>query len=59
MTGDQLLRRAQRGDREALDDLCQREWRAVYGVVYQAVQDRQEAQESHPGSIPAGVEVAG
>lgn len=45
MAGDQLLRRAQRGDRAALDELCQREWRPVFGVVYQAVQDRQEAQD--------------
>jgi RNA polymerase sigma-70 factor (ECF subfamily) len=45
MAGDPLLRRAQLGDRAALDELCQREWRAVFGVVYQAVRDRQEAQD--------------
>ena len=45
MTDDRLLRRAQRGDRDALEELCNREWRGVYGVVYQAVRNRPEAQD--------------
>jgi RNA polymerase sigma-70 factor, ECF subfamily len=45
MTDDRLLRRAQRGDRDALEELCTREWRGVYGVVYQAVGNRPEAQD--------------
>lgn len=42
---DQLLERAQRGDREALDALCQREWRAVYGIAYAALGNVAEAQD--------------
>ena len=45
MVDDRLLRRAQRGDVAALEELCEREWRPVYGVVYQAVRDRHEAQD--------------
>lgn len=45
MTDDQLLEMAQRGDRAALEELCRREWRPVYGVVYQAVGNRADAQD--------------
>ncbi len=41
----QLLELALRGDRLALDELCRREWRPVYGIIYQAVQNRAEAQD--------------
>jgi len=36
---------ARRGDRRALEELCRREWRPVYGLVYRAVQDRAEAED--------------
>lgn len=45
MTEDRLLKRAQSGDRAALEELCKREWRPVYGVVYQAVRNQAEAQD--------------
>lgn len=45
MTEDQLLTRAQRGDQCALEELCRREWRPVYGVVYQAVGNPADAQD--------------
>lgn len=45
MIDDELLRRAQRGDREALDEICRLEWRPIYGVLYHAVQNRTEAQD--------------
>lgn len=45
MTEDQLLTRAQRGDQDALEELCRREWRPVYGVVYQAVGNPADAQD--------------
>jgi RNA polymerase sigma-70 factor, ECF subfamily len=44
-TDDQLLERAQRGDRDALDALCGREWRAVYGLAYSALGNVAEAQD--------------
>lgn len=45
MSGDRLLARAQRGDPAALQELCEREWRPVYGIVYQAVRNPSEAQD--------------
>jgi len=42
---DQLLERAQSGDRAALEELCQREWRAVYGIAYSAIGNVAEAQD--------------
>ncbi len=45
MAEDQLLARAQTGDQEALEELCRREWRSVYGVVYQAVRNPTDAQD--------------
>lgn len=45
MSERDLIQRAQRGDQRALDELCQREWRPVFGIVYQAVRDRNEAQD--------------
>lgn len=45
MAVDQLLERALRGDRQALDELCRQEWRPVYGIIYQGVQNRAEAQD--------------
>lgn len=45
MGEDRLLKRARNGDRQALDELCRREWRSVYAIVYAAVRDRQEAED--------------
>lgn len=45
MTTDRILKQAQRGDQAALEELCKREWRPVYGVVYQAVRNQAEAQD--------------
>jgi RNA polymerase sigma-70 factor (ECF subfamily) len=42
---DDLLERAQRGDRCALEELCQREWRSVYAIAYHALGDVAEAQD--------------
>ena len=45
MTDRDLLERAQRGDLDALEEICEREWRPVYGIVYQAVRNVGEAQD--------------
>lgn len=45
MAEDVLVSEAQRGDRLALDELCRREWRPVYGLLYRAVQNPAEAQD--------------
>jgi RNA polymerase sigma-70 factor (ECF subfamily) len=42
---DLVLERAQQGDRLALEELCRREWPAVYGVAYHALGQRAEAQD--------------
>jgi RNA polymerase sigma-70 factor (ECF subfamily) len=42
---DRLLRKARDGDSQALDELCRREWRPVYAIIYAAVRDRQEAED--------------
>lgn len=45
MVEDGLLQRAQRGELDALETLCEREWRPVYGIVYRAVGNVSEAQD--------------
>ncbi len=45
MAPDQTLQRALGGDRDALNALFEREWRAVYLLLYQHVQNREEAQD--------------
>ncbi len=45
MSEDDLLKSAQRGDPVALEELCRREWKPVYALVYRAVQNRVEAQD--------------
>jgi RNA polymerase sigma-70 factor, ECF subfamily len=40
-----LLRRAQRGDRHALEALCREEWLAVYRIVAARTASRQEAED--------------
>ena len=41
----QLVRKAQQGNPEALDTLFRREWRPIYAQIYQAVQNRAEAED--------------
>lgn len=45
MAMDTLVRRAQQGDRDALDELCQREWKPVYAIAYRALRNVSEAQD--------------
>jgi RNA polymerase sigma-70 factor, ECF subfamily len=45
MPGDTLVRRAQQGDPQALEELCQREWRSVFLLVRGSVRDRAEAED--------------
>ena len=45
MAGDALVQRAKQGDREALDELCQREWKQVYAIAYRALRNVSEAQD--------------
>lgn len=45
MPESQLLRRAQEGDRAAVEELFGREWRPIYGLIYRTVQNRSEAQD--------------
>lgn len=45
MTDDRLLERAQRGDRDALDELCRRQWRPIYALAYSALGNAAEAQD--------------
>lgn len=45
MAGEQLLDNIQLGDRQALEELCRREWRPIYGLIYSAVRDTGEAQD--------------
>ena len=45
MQGDALVRKAQQGDPDALEQLCQREWRYVYLLIQSAVHSRPEAED--------------
>lgn len=47
MTEDErtLLRRAQLGDAGALEDVCRREWRPVYDLLYRHLGNQAEAQD--------------
>jgi RNA polymerase sigma-70 factor (ECF subfamily) len=42
---DRVIRRAVRGEKAALEELCQAEWRPVFGLIYHAVQNSAEAQD--------------
>jgi RNA polymerase sigma-70 factor, ECF subfamily len=42
---DDLIQQAQAGNRAALEEICRREWRPVYDLVYRTVQNRDEAQD--------------
>ena len=45
MDEDELRRRAQLGDRAALEAICRLEWKTVYDLIYRTVQNRAEAQD--------------
>jgi RNA polymerase sigma-70 factor (ECF subfamily) len=45
MVDDLVVQRAIRGERVALEELCQAEWRPIYGLIYHTVQNRAEAQD--------------
>src|SRR5688572_578346 len=45
MDEDELRRRAQLGDRAALEAICRLEWKSVYDLVYRTVQNQAEAQD--------------
>lgn len=45
MAPDDLLRKAQRGDPQALDTLFRREWQPIYAMIYRSVQNRAEAED--------------
>lgn len=42
---DPLVTRARQGDRAALEELCRREWRPIYGLIYRSVREVAEAQD--------------
>jgi RNA polymerase sigma-70 factor, ECF subfamily len=46
MDADRLIREAQSGNGRALDELCRREWRPVYGLLYAYLGDRAEAEDA-------------
>lgn len=45
MRDEDLLERARCGDREALEELCRREWRPVYGIAWAACGNVADAQD--------------
>jgi RNA polymerase sigma-70 factor, ECF subfamily len=45
VTSDELVRQAQSGNSAALEEICRREWRPVYDLVYRTVQNHDEAQD--------------
>jgi RNA polymerase sigma-70 factor, ECF subfamily len=46
MGDERLVRQAQCGDSEALEELCRREWRPVYALLYATLRDRQESEDA-------------
>ncbi len=45
MLGDDLVRRAQMGDVAALEQLCSREWRPIYAIVYASTRNAHDAED--------------
>lgn len=45
MPGDDLVRRAQAGDVAALEQLCNREWRPIYALVYATTRNPLDAED--------------
>ncbi len=43
--GDDLIRRAQQGDRDAVESLFQREWQPVYRFLYRTLGNRHQAED--------------
>jgi RNA polymerase sigma-70 factor, ECF subfamily len=46
MSDDRLIREAQSGDGAALEELCRREWRPVYALLYATLQNRAETEDA-------------
>ncbi len=45
MSGDDLVRKAQSGDVRALEQLCTREWRPIYALVYASTRNPMDAED--------------
>lgn len=45
MPGDDLVRRAQTGDVQALEQLCAREWRPIYALIYATTRNPFDAED--------------
>lgn len=45
MPGDDLVRKAQAGDVAALEQLCAREWRPIYALVYATTRNAHDAED--------------
>lgn len=45
MPGDDLVQRAQSGELAALEQLCSREWRPIYALVYATTRDAHDAED--------------
>ncbi len=45
MPGDDLIQRAQAGDAGALEQLCSREWRPIYAIVYATTRNPHDAED--------------
>ncbi len=43
--GDDLIRRAQQGDRDAVESLFRREWQPVYRLLYRTLGNRHQAED--------------
>jgi hypothetical protein len=46
MGDERLVRQAQCGVSKALEELCRREWRPVYALLYATLRDRQESEDA-------------
>jgi RNA polymerase sigma-70 factor, ECF subfamily len=46
MSEDRLIREAQSGDAAALDEVCRREWRPVYALLYATLRNRSETEDA-------------
>lgn len=45
MIEDEMLKRAQDGDLQAIEEICSSTWESVYRFIYFKVQNRQEAED--------------
>lgn len=46
MGDERLVRQAQSGDHGALEELCRREWRSVYTLLYASLKNRSETEDA-------------